>query len=70
MDVKIFFERHINEIVAMKFDGTIYNVHRIDIHNEEIFCDIDNEDGDFIFTFDQLEDDKNIKFFKLAMIED
>lgn len=70
MDLKKFLKNHINEIVAMKFDGTIYNVHRIDIDYEEVFCDIDNEDGNYIFTFIQLEDDKDIKFFKLAMIED
>ena len=26
MDLKNFFERHINEIVAMKFDGYVYPV--------------------------------------------
>ena len=64
LEIKI--EQNADEIVAIKYNDVVYNVNKIDIENKIVNCYLDGEVIEHGFSFDQLFEDKKLKFYKPA----
>lgn len=64
LEIKI--ENNADEIVAIKYNDVVYKVNKIDIENKIVNCYLDGEAIEHGFSFDQLFEDKKMKFYKPA----
>lgn len=68
-----FIKENKNRIIAMNYKGVVYNISSIDEENEIVNAYLDNEVKEglsYEFEFETLEEDTELKFYEMNVIED